>query len=270
MEERRKPRQMEARVDGKVVLVTGSTQGIGRAIALECAGSGAEAVVVSGRNPDTGKAAVADLEALGAGAFLIVQDLNIEGAAERIFDAALDRFGRVDALVNAAGLTSRASTVDATRDVWRDLYQVNVKEPFFLMQRMINRLRAEKRGGDILNILSMNAHGGTGELTVYSSTKAALSLITRNAAHQHRFDRIRINGINVGWTDTPAERTMQADILGKGEGWLEDAAAKMPFGRLLAPQDVARLSVFLLSEASSPITGSIVDQEQWVAGGVDG
>ncbi len=260
---------MEARVDGKVILITGSTQGIGRAIAVECARSGAEAIIVSGRDAGAGESAVAELEALGARAHMVAEDLSVDGAADRLFDQAVSTFGRIDALVNSAGLTTRGSTVDATRAIWRDLFQVNAQEPFFLMQRMVNALRADKRPGDVLNILSMNAHGGSGELTVYAATKAALSLITRNAAHQHRFDRIRINGINVGWTDTPAERRMQAEILGKGETWLAEAAAKQPFGRLLTPQDIAHLSVFLLSDMSSPITGSIIDQEQWVAGGMD-
>lgn len=261
---------MEARVDGKIILITGSTQGIGRAIAVECAQSGAEAIVVTGRNAEAGKAVVNELSEIGARAVMVAEDLSDEGAAERLFDTAIGHFGRIDALVNSAGLTSRGSTVDASRDLWRDLFQVNAKEPFFLMQRMVNTLREENRPGDILNILSINAHGGAGELTVYSATKAALSLITKNAAHQHRFDRIRINGINVGWTDTPAERKMQADILGKGDQWLAEASARQPFGRLLTPEDVARLSVYLLSDVSSPITGSIIDQEQWVSGGVDG
>ncbi|MCY6381793.1 SDR family oxidoreductase [Hoeflea prorocentri] len=260
---------MEARVDGKIVLVTGSTQGIGRAIAVECAKSGAEAIVVSGLDTGAGEQTVSELTDLGSEAYLVVEDLTIEGGADRVFDQASSRFGRIDALVNCAGLTTRGSTLDATRKLWDELFQINAKEPFFLMQRMIGTLRRQKRPGEILNILSMNAHGGGGELTVYSATKAALSLITKNAAHQHRFDRIRINGINVGWTDTPAERTMQAELLGKGPGWLDEAAAQQPFKRLLSPKDVASLSVFLLSDVSSPMTGSIVDQEQWVLGGVD-
>ena len=261
---------MEARVDGKIVLITGSTQGIGQAIAVECARSGAEAIIVSGLDAAGGEETVSELTGLGTAAHLVIEDLAVEGAADRLFDNAVGRYGRVDVLVNCAGLTTRGSTVDATRELWRDLFQINAKEPFFLMQRMIKALLKDRRPGEILNILSMNAHGGTGELTVYAATKAALSLITKNAAHQHRFDRIRVNGINVGWTDTPAERKMQADLLGKGPGWLDEAAAKQPFGRLLSPQDVARLSVFLISDASLPITGSIVDQEQWVLGGLDG
>jgi NAD(P)-dependent dehydrogenase (short-subunit alcohol dehydrogenase family) len=80
---------------------------------------------------------------------------------------------------------------------------------------------------------------------------------------------VRINGINMGWADTPAERQMQAVTLGGGDAWLQRAAAAAPFGRLISPEDVARLTVFLLSDASLPMTGALIDQEQWVMGPKD-
>ncbi|WP_292075261.1 SDR family oxidoreductase, partial [Mesorhizobium sp.] len=115
-----------------------------------------------------------------------------------------------------------------------------------------------------VNILSINAHCGSPELAVYSATKGALATLTKNAANAHRFDRIRVNGINVGWTDTPAERVMQAETLGQGPGWLDAANATQPFGRLFSVTDIANLAVFLLSDAAGPMTGTLVDQEQWV------
>ena len=127
-------------------------------------------------------------------------------------------------------------------------------------------MRERGQGGAIVNILSINAHCGAPELAVYSASKGALAMLTRNAANAHRFDRIRVNGINVGWADTPAERIMQAETLGHGPGWLDAANASQPFGRLLAPQDVANLAVFLLSDAAGPMTGALIDQEQWVMG----
>jgi NAD(P)-dependent dehydrogenase (short-subunit alcohol dehydrogenase family) len=186
-----------------------------------------------------------------------------------IFRAALERFGRVDALVNSAGLTDRGSVADADLRLWERLYAVNARAPFFLMQRLVNHLRGRGAPGSIVNILSVHAHGGAPELAVYASTKAALAGLTKNAAHAHRFDRIRVNGVNVGWVDTPAERHMQAVTLGKGERWLADAAASMPFRRLLTADDVARLALFLLSDASEPMTGALVDQAQLVFGALD-
>ena len=146
------------------------------------------------------------------------------------------------------------------------LFRVNAEEPFFLTQKFIAARKQAGLPGEVVNILSMNVHAGAEALTVYSASKAALAVITKNAAQSHRHDRIRLNGINVGWVYTPAESNMQANILGKGESWLAQAEEVQPFGRLLKPDDIANLAVFLLSEVSSPITGSIIDQEQWVIG----
>ena len=253
----------------KAVLVTGSTQGIGLAIALAAAAAGAASVSLTGRDPARGALAVAAVEAAGARAAFIPAELAEAGATDKVFDFAVARFGRLDALVNAAGLTDRGSVADATPDFWDRLTAVNLRAPFFLMQRMIGHLRDRKAAGSIVNILSMNLHGGSPELGVYVMTKAGLAAVTKNAAQAHRFDRIRINGINVGWTDTPAERTMQAQTLGHGEEWLAEQGRKQPFGRLLLPQDVARLAVFLLSVQSLPMTGALIDQEQWVVGARD-
>jgi NAD(P)-dependent dehydrogenase (short-subunit alcohol dehydrogenase family) len=249
-------------MDGRVAIVTGGTQGIGRAIALAVAGAGAEAIVIGGRNEARGRSVVAEIEAAGVKAAFAPAELTDPDAADLTFDAALKAFGRVDALVNAGALTDRASALDGTPDLFEALFAANTRAPFFLMQRLIRHLRERGAPGSIVNILSINVHGGLPSLAVYSGAKAALAVLTKNAAFAHRFDRIRINGINVGWTDTPAERQMQAVTLGQGEGWLDKANAAAPFGRLLVPDDVARLALFLLGEASFPMTGSVIDQEQ--------
>jgi NAD(P)-dependent dehydrogenase (short-subunit alcohol dehydrogenase family) len=251
-------------MQGKAVLVTGAAQGIGRQIALDLAGAGAATVILCDRQPERGEATAAELRALGAESGLILADLAEEGAPARVFDEAIRRFGRVDSLVNAAGVTDRAAVADVSQGAWDKLFAVNARAPTFLMQAMIRHLKERKAPGTILNILSVNALGGTPELAIYAASKAALSLLTRNAAHAQRFDRIRINGINVGWVDTPAERHMQSVTLGLGENWLAEAASRQPIGRLLVPEDVARLALFLLGDASFPMTGSLIDLEQYV------
>ncbi|MEZ5781681.1 MAG: SDR family oxidoreductase [Rhizobiaceae bacterium] len=253
---------MDTRMDGKIVLVTGATQGIGRAVALRVANEGAAGVVIVGRDMARGADVAREIEAEGTNCRFVASELAAPDAARNVMKAALGHFGRIDALVNAAGATDRGSVAEAPEPLWDMLFAVNARAPFYLMQAVINHLRERGSPGAIVNILSINVHGGTPELAVYAASKAALGVLTKNAAYAHRFDRIRINGINVGWTDTPAERHMQAVTLGLGEGWLEAANAAQPSGKLLSADDIARLTLFLLSDASAPITGSLIDQEQ--------
>jgi NAD(P)-dependent dehydrogenase (short-subunit alcohol dehydrogenase family) len=257
---------MEARLDGKVALITGATQGIGEAIAETAAQAGASGLLLTGRDAAKGNKVAQRLSDGGVPAAFFAADLSDAAAPARLVAECLARFGRIDALVNAAALTSRASLLDAELGDWTALFDVNARAPFFLMQHAVKAMLERGQGGAIVNILSMNAHGGTPELTIYSATKAALALLTRNIANTHRWDRIRVNGINMGWAATPGEMVMQAETLGRGEGWVEEAEASLPFGRLLTAQEVANLAVFLLSDAAGPMTGALVDQEQWVVG----
>jgi len=257
---------MDITIAGAILLVTGSTQGVGRAVALEAARQGAAGVLVTGREADAAPGVIAEIEALGASAAFHPADLADPAAPAALVEACLARFGRIDALANVAALTDRASFVDGTPAMWERLFAVNARAPYFLMQGAIADMRRRGAPGAIVNILSINAHCGAPELAIYSATKGALATLTKNAANAHRFDRIRVNGICLGWADTPAERQMQGVTLGKGEGWLAEAEAAQPFGRLIKPDDVARLALFLLSGAGGPMTGALIDQEQWVTG----
>ena len=249
-------------VEGKVLLVTGGTQGVGRAIAIEAARSGAEGVMITGRNLRRGAAVAEELEALGIEAGFVDAALDDPDAPAAIFQATLDRFGRIDALANAAALTERGSVAEADVDFFDRMFAVNTRAPLFLMQELIRHLKERRAHGSIVNILSVNVHGGTPDLGIYAGSKSALATLTKNAAYSHRFDRVRINGILLGWADTPGEREMQSVRLGKGEGWLAQAEAGMPWGRLIKAEDVARLALFLLADTSIPMTGALIDQEQ--------
>jgi NAD(P)-dependent dehydrogenase (short-subunit alcohol dehydrogenase family) len=259
---------MEVRVDDKVLLVTGAAQGLGRAVALEAARSGAVAIILTDRNTQRGDKVVSEILKLGAKAALVAADLEEQDAPGRIISAAIDQFGRLDGLVNAAGLSDRGSVAGADTVLFDHLFAVNTRAPMFLMQGLIRHLKERKAPGSIVNILSFQAHGAAVNLAIYGATKAAMSLLTKNAAFAHREDRIRICGINLGWADTPGERELQAVKLGKGESWLAEAESRMPWGRLIQPEDVARLTLFLLSDASIPMTGALIDQEQYSVLGV--
>jgi NAD(P)-dependent dehydrogenase (short-subunit alcohol dehydrogenase family) len=255
---------MRIGLEDRVILITGAASGIGRAVTLLAAAEGAGALILTDRD-GAGLAVVAG-ETADCPVLTVVADLEDPAAPARIAAEGIARFGRIDGLVNAAGLTTRASVLTGTSAVWDRLFAVNARAAFFLMQAVIADLRTRQSPGAIVNILSMNGYVGHPDLAIYAATKGALTTLTRNAAHAHMAHRIRVNGINLGWVATPAEDHMQAVTLGRGPGWLAEDAATMPLGRLVTADEAARLAVFLLGDASAPMSGSVVDFEQKVAG----
>ena len=252
---------MDLGLAGKVIVVTGAASGIGAAVARAAVAEGAGALMLTDRDGDGCR----DL-ATALGAAHWVTDLADPEAPAAIIAACTARFGRVDGLVNAAGLTTRGSFLTGTAAIWDQLFAVNARAGFLLMQAVIADLLAREAPGAVVNILSMNAHCGIPELAIYAATKGAMTTLTRNAAHAHMADRIRVNGINLGWVATEAEHRMQADVMGRGPDWQEKAAATLPLGRLVTAEEAARLAVFLLGDASAPMSGAVIDLEQKVAG----
>ncbi|MFO0552035.1 MAG: SDR family oxidoreductase [Polyangiaceae bacterium] len=253
--------QMRARV----FLVTGGTQGVGEAIALALAQAGAAGVAVSGRNEARGRAVVSALEALGARGLFVPGDLADPDSCSEIVAACDAAFGRIDGLVNAAAESTRGTLDSTTLELWDRLFAVNVRAPFLLSQAVVRVMRREGNGGTIVNVLSMSAHGGQSFLTAYAASKGALATLTRNLAHALRNERVRVNGIYLGWTATPAEDVVQ-QANGAPIDWLAIADGRQPFGRLIRPRDVANLAVFLASDAAEMMTGALVDLDQNVAG----
>ncbi|NMR30465.1 SDR family oxidoreductase [Crystallibacter degradans] len=253
----------------KVLLVSGGTQGLGAGIAMAAAEQGAEAVAVVGRNTENGREAVKRIEAAGTQAMFIKADLSKMPQVGTVVETAVKRLGRVDALVNAAGLTTRGTMLDTTEELFDAHVAVNLKAPFFLMQQVIAHLRERGTSGNIANIITMSSHGGQPYLAPYAATKAGLAGLTRNAAHAHRCDRIRINGINIGWTATEGEDAIQRRFHNAGDDWLEKANASQPMGKLGQVDEIADFVVFLLSERSGVVTGSVVDWDQTVPGAYD-
>lgn len=257
---------MKLDLSERVVVVTGTAAGIGLAIAQQLSRTGVAGLLLTDRNADGLNAAKEALRLHGTNVGLCVADLTDLDAPDEIAKAALQRFGRIDGLVNAAGLTTRASFEDGTAVIWESLFSVNARAAFFLMQAAISDMKMRNAPGAIVNIVSINAHCGAPELAIYSATKGALLTLTKNAAHAHMSDRIRLNGINLGWVPTDGEHEMQANLLGHGPDWQAKVAASMPLGRMVQPEEAARLAVFLLSDASIPMSGVAMDLEQKVLG----
>ena len=257
-------------LDGKIAVVTGGTQGLGAAIARLFAERGAGGLVLCGRSRDKGEAHAAAITAqTGVPAHFVPADLAHADQCKPVIDAADRHFGRIDILVNAAGLTSRGTILDTSPELFDSIFAVNVRAPFFLMQHAIALMRREAIAGAIVNIGSMSAHGGQPFIAAYSASKGALATLTRNTAYAVLRNRIRVNGLNIGWMDTEGEREVQRRFHGATDGWLGRAAAAQPFGRLIDPTEVARACAWLASEESGLLTGAVVDFDQSVSGTYD-
>src|ERR671933_1854512 len=177
----------------KVVLVSGGTQGVGAGVARAAAREGAT-VAVTGRRREPGEALAAELQAAGAKALFVQADVADVAQAQGSVAAVVAELGRVDCLVNAAGLTARGTLLDTTPELFDAHIAVNLRAPFFLMQAAAADMRRRNASGSIVNIITMSAHGGQPYLAPYVAAKSGLVGLTRNAAHALRWDRIRVNG----------------------------------------------------------------------------
>ena len=252
----------------RVVLISGGTQGLGAAIARAAAREGA-LVAVAGQRREPGEALAAELTAAGTKALFVQADVGDVAQARACVTAAITGFGRVDSLVNAAGLTTRGTLLDTTPELFDEHIAVNLKAPFFLMQAVVANLVARKSPGTIVNIISTSEHAGQPYLAPYVAAKAGLAGLTRNAAHAHRWDKIRINGLDIGWTDTKGEDATQRRFHGAGDDWRAKAGASLPMGKLGQADEIANFVAFLLSDRSGVVTGSVIDWDQNVLGGMD-
>ncbi|WP_421724385.1 SDR family oxidoreductase [Bauldia sp.] len=251
---------------GKVAIVTGGTQGLGEAVARLLAERGIAGLLLCGRSTEKGEAIVESLAETGCQAVFVTADLGLVEDCRRVVTTADTAFGRVDIVVNVAAMTDRGTILDTSPELFDALFAINVRAPFFLMQDAAKIMRREEIEGSIVNIQSMSGHGGQPFVCAYSATKAALSALTKNVAFSLMPDRIRVNGLNIGWMDTPGENTIQLKYHTDDAEWLDKAEHDQPFGRLLKTDEVARAVAYLASDESGMMTGSVIDFDQQVLG----
>jgi NAD(P)-dependent dehydrogenase (short-subunit alcohol dehydrogenase family) len=262
----RTPYRGPANFDGKIAVVTGGTQGLGETIARLFAERGAAGLVICGRNSANGERVASELTELGCPTVFVQADLAKVADCRKVVAKTGERFGRVDALLNAAALTDRGDIFDTTEERYNEIFDVNVRAPFFLIQESVRIMRREKIAGSIVNIQSMSGHGGQPHIAAYCASKGALATLTRNVAHSLVKFRIRVNGLNIGWMSTPGEDRIMKTYHGAKDGWLEAAAKTKPFGRLIDPKEVARACAYLCSDESGLMTGANIDFDQNVVG----
>jgi NAD(P)-dependent dehydrogenase (short-subunit alcohol dehydrogenase family) len=192
----------------------------------------------------------------------MAQVLGVVGKAEA-------RFGRIDILVNAAGLTDRGNLLQTSPELFERIFAVNVRAPFFLMQEAVKAMARCGAEGAILNIGSASARAGQPFLAAYSASKGALSTLTRNCSFALMRNRVRVNQLDIGWMASENERAVQLQETGNPD-WEEKAAAALPFGRLLDPVEVAKAALWIVSPDSGVMTGAVIPFDQSVWGGYDG
>jgi NAD(P)-dependent dehydrogenase (short-subunit alcohol dehydrogenase family) len=245
------------RLKEKVILVTGSTTGIGEAIARRAVTEGAR-VAIHGRDAERGQAIVNEL---GDRATLVVADLSDADASPKIIGAIVQKFGKLDAIVNNAASVARNDLHHTDAAFFDRMMAINVRAPMLLVKAAYSHLK--KSEGCVLNIGSINAYSGEGQLLAYSVSKGALMTLSRNLADSLCYDKIRVNHFNVGWVLT-ANEYKQKVADGLPPDWPEQLEPQYaPSGKIMSPEIIAGASVYWLSDESRPISGTVMELEQY-------
>jgi NAD(P)-dependent dehydrogenase (short-subunit alcohol dehydrogenase family) len=245
------------RLEGKTILVTGSTTGIGEAIARRAWQEGAN-VVLHGRDLERGRLIAAEL---GSRASFVEGDLSDRGVPQRLVEHTIATFDKLDAVVNNAAWVVRSDIYTTDTELFDKVMSINVRAPLLLTQAALPHLK--KARGCVLNIGSMNAYTGESNLLAYSVSKGALMTLSRNLADALCYDFVRVNHFNVGWVLTPNEYEYKRKD-GLPADWPQNIPVQFaPTGRIMAPEEIAAATVYWLSDESRPISGSVVDLEQY-------
>lgn len=246
------------RLKDKIILVTGSTTGIGKAIAKRCVEEGAK-VILHGLEVDWGNEVLEEIP--NGQAVLFIEDLLMEGAPNRLVDFAIRSFGRLDGLVNNAAKVVSSNLHTTDKAFLQNVLEVNTIAPFLLIKAALPYL--SEVNGAVLNIGSVNAWSGEPDLLAYSISKGALMTMTRNLGDTlHRENGVRVNQINPGWVLTETEIKRKREH-GLGEKWYEEIpSVYAPAGRILWPSEIAAAAAYWLADESGPISGQVVDLEQ--------
>ena len=235
---------------GKIALVTGAAQGIGRAIALLLAQKGAD-IVISDINLEKAEEMAKEIEALGRKAMAIKVDVANTNDVERMVEAILERFGQIDILVNNAGIAKDKLILRMTEEDWDSVLNVNMKGTFNCTKAVIKHM-SKQRKGKIVNIASVVGEMGNVGQANYSASKAGVIGFTKTIAREFAQRGINVNAIAPGYIETPMTEALPEKVK-------EELRRMIPMERLGRPEDVAQAVLFLVSEATSYITGQVLN-----------
>lgn len=243
----------------KVIIVTGSTMGIGEAIARRCVAEGGKVLIHGLDERELGEALCTEIGSDSA--VLHLDDLTDAAAPTRIVDAAIAAFGKIDGLVNNAAMVVQGNLEDASEEHFDRIITVNTRAPLFLIKAALPYL--EKSRGAIVNIGSVNAYCGEENLLPYSISKGGLQTLTRNLGDTLHRRGIRVNQVNPGWVLTKQEQQRRMDQ-GMDENWPSRIPVDFaPARRLIQPEEIASTVTHFLSEEFGPISGAVIELEQY-------
>jgi glucose 1-dehydrogenase len=239
------------KLTGKVALVTGSSQGIGRGIATRFAQEGADVVINYNRTPGGAQEVLREVEAVGRRGLIVQADMGNTSDIRKLIATAVEHFGHLDILVNNAGVETHAPFWEVTEDDYDKVLSINLKGVFFTTQAMVQHLMQTKRQGKIINISSVHEELPFPNFTAYCASKGGLKMFTRNLAVELGPLGITINSIAPGAIETP----INAKLLNDPKK-LNSLLGQIPLARLGKPRDVAGVAVFLASDDADYVTGS--------------
>ncbi|MGI6160522.1 MAG: glucose 1-dehydrogenase [Christensenellales bacterium] len=238
------------KLDGKIAIVTGCSQGIGKAIATGLAQAGANIVGVDVSSLDETEKCVKDA---GQEFLAVSVDLSDTSAFDKVIDETVKRFGRLDILVNNAGITRRAMAIDFTEQDWDAVIAVNQTAVFFNSQKAARQFIKQKSTGKIINIASVNAFDGGLKVVAYVAAKSAVRAVTMSMSNEWAQYGINVNAIAPGFVVTQMTGPMRSE-----EHRVKEMMTRIPIGRWAEPEDMAGAAVFLASDASNYMSGSTV------------
>jgi len=246
---------MEAKLKGKVIVISGGTKGVGKAAAEEFARQGAK-VVIGGRDEASAMNAISVIEAYGSEGLFVHTDVRRVEDCKRLFDVAYEKFGRIDGFFNYAGVTYVSPLDTCDQETFDSIMEINFRACFFCCQMAIKYMRMNENGGSIVFTGSPHAWCGEKDRTAYACSKGVLFTLMEHIAHHYAADKIRCNYLTLGWTMTEGEIALRKSQ-GMDEAQLREYAASfIPMGRIAEKTDYLDALVFLMSDGSQMATGA--------------